>query len=139
MSIATTYLFFNGNCAEAMRFYERTLGGKLDLLTYADSPSGEVPPNIAADKIMHARLAIDERATILASDDMSGEPYRGMHGFMVALAYPTAAEATRIFNALAEGGRIWAPLAKTFWSEAFGMLSDRFGTPWMVYAASEES
>ncbi|MGH9457336.1 MAG: VOC family protein [Thermoanaerobaculia bacterium] len=135
----TPYLFFNGNCAEAMRFYERVLGGKLDpVMTYADSPEGPPPPKVTPDKIMHARLVLPDGGAIMASDDMSGAPYRGMSGFAVTLVYPAAAEVKRVFEALADGGRIDMPLDKTFWSEAFGGVTDRFGTPWMIYAAAEE-
>ena len=126
-----TYLFFDGTCADAMRFYEHTLGGKLDLITHAQSPiAGEAPPG-SADRIMHARLVFDG-GTLMASDSMVGQPYEGMKGFSLSLIYPTAAEGRRMFDALAQGGRIIMPIEKTFWAEAFGMLVDRFGTPWMV-------
>jgi len=125
------YLTFNGNCADAMRFYQRTLGGKLDLMTHAQSPiAGQTPPG-SENRIMHARLAIDGRL-LMASDSMAGHPYEGMKGFSLSLIYPTVAEATRVFNALADGGKVIMPLDKTFWAKAFGMLVDRFGTPWMV-------
>lgn len=128
----TTYLLFNGNCAEAMRFYERALGGKLEaLLTYGENPGGQLPPNVGPDKIMHARL-LAAGGAIMASDDMSGAPHKGMHGFSVAVEYPTAEESRRAFEALKDGGTVVAPMTKTFWSEAFGMLVDRFGTPWMI-------
>ena len=126
-----TYLFFDGNCADAMRFYERTLGGKLQLMTHGDSPMAAQTPPGSADRIMHARLELDGRV-LMASDSMVGHPYEAMKGFSLSLNYPTAAEAQRMFAALAEGGRITMPIAKTFWAEAFGMLVDRFGTPWMV-------
>jgi len=126
-----SYLTFDGNCADAMRFYQRTLGGKLDLMTHAQSPiAGQTPPG-SENRIMHARLAIDGRL-LMASDSMVGHPYEGMKGFSLSLIYPTVAEATRVFNALADGGRVIMPLDKTFWAKAFGMLVDRFGTPWMV-------
>ena len=63
---------------------------------------------------------------------MAGQPYEGMKGFSLALAYPTAAEAKKVFGALSDGGKVTMPMEKTFWAEAFGMLVDRFGTPWMV-------
>lgn len=136
---ASTYLFFNGNCAETMKFYERVLNGKLDtLMTYGESPSGELPPNVGADKIMHASLMFDDGA-ILASDDMSGAPYQGMSGFAIALNPKTEDEAKRLFGALSEGGQVIMPLEKTFWSAAFAMFSDRFGTPWMISADPAES
>lgn len=135
----TPYLFFDGKCAEAMRFYEKTLGGKLDaLMTYGESPDGKVPPGVQPDRIMHAHLTIPG-GVIMASDDASGSPYKGMSGFTVSLDYPTVAEAKRIFDALADGGQIWMPFEKTFWSEGFGMIADRFGTPWMVSVTSKEA
>jgi PhnB protein len=132
MPTLDAYLAFDGNCAEAMRFYERTLGGKLEvLMTHAQSPlAGQTPPG-SENRIMHARLNLGDRA-LMASDAMAGHRYQGMHGFSLALIYPTAVEAKRVFHALAEGGRVTMPMDKTFWAEAFGMLVDRFGTPWMV-------
>ena len=126
------YLVFDGNCAEAMRFYQRTLGGKLDMMTHAQSPlAGHGASASNANRIMHARLSVDGRS-LMASDSMLGQPYAGMNGFSLSLIYPTVAEAKRIFDTLAEGGRIAMPFDKTFWAEGFGMLVDRFGTPWMV-------
>jgi PhnB protein len=129
------YLTFDGNCAEAMRFYESTLGGKLSLMTAAESPmASKVPPD-AANRVVHAHLSADG-GILMASDSMGGQPYERMQGFSVSLQYPTAAEARRVFDALAAGGRVVMPMEKTFWSEGFGMLVDRFGTPWMVNTAS---
>jgi len=125
------YLFVDGNCADAMRSYERTLGGKLQLMTHGDSPMTAQTPPGSANRIMHARLELDGRL-LMASDSMVGQPYEGMKGFSLSLIYPTVAEAQRIFAALADGGQVTMPIAKTFWAEAFGMLVDRFGTPWMV-------
>jgi PhnB protein len=126
-----SYLTFNGNCADAMRFYERTLGGKLSLMTHAESPMAAQTPPGSADRIMHARLDFDG-GMLMASDWMAGQPYGGMKGFSLSLIYPTAAEARRMFDTLAQGGQVTMPMDKTFWAEAFGMLVDRFGTPWMV-------
>jgi len=70
----------------------------------------------------------------MASDSMVGHPYEGMKGFSLSLVYPTTADAQRVFDALAQGGRVTMPLQKTFWAKAFGMLVDRFGTPWMINA-----
>jgi PhnB protein len=126
-----TYLFFDGNCADAMRFYERTLGGTLSLMTHAESPMAAQTPPGSADRIMHARLDFDG-GILMASDWMAGQPYGGMKGFSLSLIYPTAAEARRMFDTLAQGGQVTMPMDKTFWAEAFGMLVDSFGTPWMV-------
>jgi PhnB protein len=133
MAQCDAYLFFDGHCAEAMRFYERTLGGKIEMMmTAGESPMAEQSGGPAdADRIMHARLLVGERA-LMASDWMGESAYPGMNGFSLSLEYPTSAEARRVFDALAEGGQVRMPLEKTFWAESFGMLVDRFGTPWMV-------
>jgi PhnB protein len=128
------YLTFDGTCADAMRFYERTLGGKLFLMTHAESPMTTQTPPGSGNRILHARLDLDGHL-LMASDAMVGRPYEGMKGFSVSLIYPTAAEARRVFGALAEGGRVIMPLDKTFWAESFGILVDRFGTPWMINGA----
>jgi len=138
MAQLDAYLFFDGTCADAMRFYERTLGGKLTLLTHAQSPMAAQTPPESANRIMHARLDLGARQ-LMASDTMVGHPYEGMHGFSLSLIYPTAAEAKRVFDALADGGKVTMPLQKTFWAEGFGMLVDRFGTPWMVNGAMTSS
>jgi PhnB protein len=130
-----TYLFFDGNCAEAMRFYESVLGGKATLLPAKDAPdTSAFGPNVG-EKLMHSKLETDG-ALIMASDWLAPDPYPGMSGFYVTLEVPTADEAKRLFDKLAAGGRIHMPLAKTFYSDGFGMLVDRFGTPWMVMAAT---
>jgi len=134
-----TYLFFDGNCADAMRFYERTLGGRLEtLMTHAQSPVAAQTPPGSANRIMHARLVIGDRV-LMASDAMIDQPTGGMKGFSLSLMYTTTAEAKRVFDLLADGGRVTMPLQKTFWAEAFGMLVDRFGTPWMVNGPSVQS
>jgi len=129
------YLSFDGNCADAMRFYERALGGKLEaLIANRDSPmAAELPPG-TVERIMHARMVIDGQV-LMAGDAMVGQPYETMKGFSLTLTYPTAAEARRVFEQLAEGGRVTMPLQQTFWAETFGAVVDRFGTPWMVNGA----
>lgn len=132
------YLFFDGRCAEAMRFYERALGARIEaLMTYADSPQpsecggGAAAGAAGSDRIMHASLRLGDRI-LMASDHPPGMPAGPVGGFAVALDYPTAAEARKVFDRLAEGGTVQMPMARTFWSEAFGMLVDAYGTPWMV-------
>jgi PhnB protein len=126
------YLTFNGTCAEAMRFYEATLGGKMEMMmTHGQSPIADQTPPGSADRIMHARLNLGDRI-LMASDSMVGMPYHGMLGFSLSLSYPTTAEGQKVFDALAAGGTIQMPFQKTFWAEGFGMLVDKFSTPWMV-------
>lgn len=132
MSQLESYLFFDGRRAEAMRFYERTLGGKLEMmLTKGEGPPGAGCPTAKDDAILHACVEIQGRR-LLASDWMGDQKYPGMGGFALSLNYPTAKEAHRVFDSLADGGQVRMPLDKTFWVEAFGMVTDRFGTPWMV-------
>lgn len=132
------YLMFDGTCAEAMRFYERTLGGTLQMMTHAQSPmAGQTPP-AHADRIMHASLQFERGGGLMASDTMPGEPSSAMNGFALSIGYPSPEEARKIFQALSAGGRVTMPMQKTFWSEAFGMLTDRYGTPWMVGGGEAE-
>jgi PhnB protein len=134
MAQAIPYLAFNGNCAEAMRFYEKTLGAKLEMMMKgSEMPGADKMPPGDADKIMHARLALDGGRALMASDWMGpGGPYPGMKGFAVSVTLPKLPDAKRVFDALAQGGKVNMPMSETFWSQAFGMLVDRFGTPWMV-------
>ena len=128
------YLSFDGTCAQAMKYYERVLGAKLEaLITYAQAPqTGDAPcPPSHSDRIMHAYLVHKDFA-LMAGDTPPGMPYAGIQGVMLALSYETADEGRRIFNALADGGTVNMPLTETFWAETFGMVIDRFGTPWGV-------
>jgi len=126
------YLFFDGNCAEAMQFYQRTLGGKMEaMLRYSESPEPNQCPAGSGERIMHACIDLNGQL-LMASDCPGGQPYAGMKNVSISLLYPTAADAKRIFDALAPGGQIVMPMAPTFWSDSFGMLTDRYGTSWMI-------
>ena len=132
MSQLDCYLFFDGTCAEALRFYEKAIGGKIEMMmTQAETPASTGMPPGPADRIMHASLKIGDRI-LMASDSMPGEQDHGMHGFALSLSYPTPAEGKRVFDALSAGGKVTMPMGPTFWVESFGMLVDRFGTPWMI-------
>jgi PhnB protein len=124
------YLNFNGNTRIAFEFYSRLLGGKLDMQTFGESPMADQTDPDWRDKIVHARLTIGD-AVLMASDAPDGR-YHQPQGMMVSLQVDTAAEADRIFTALAEGGEVSMPIQETFWAERFGMCVDRFGIPWMV-------
>lgn len=123
-----TYLFFNGNCAEAMKFYEKTLRGKLQMMAEKDAPDAS---KNASDKILHARLVIDG-GVLMASDWLAPQPYPGIGGFSISRYVETVDEAKRLYGTLSKGGKVDMPLDKTFWVEAFAMVTDRFGTPWMI-------
>jgi PhnB protein len=132
MPVLDNYLFFTGRCAEAMRFYESTLGAKLEaLMKYSDAPPSMPCPVASGDLVMHARLIVGGRA-LMASDVPPGMPGPAMGGFSLSLQFETPEEARRIFDALAQGGEVRMPLQKTFWADTYGMLVDQFGTPWMV-------
>ena len=123
------YIFFTDRCAEAMQFYAKVLGGKIEaMMTYGDAPPGPHNTPDMANKIIHARL-VAGNAVLMASDGPEAETRKG---FAVALQVDTVAEADRLFNALSEGGTVTLPIGETFFSKRFGMLTDRFGVPWMV-------
>jgi Uncharacterized protein conserved in bacteria len=132
MAHLDAYLFFDGTCADAMRFYERVFRGRLEMLqTYGESPAAtDVSPE-KRDRIMHARLDLDGRA-LMASDAVSEDPFEGIRGFALSMNYESVEEAQRVFTELGDGGTVQMPLQKTFWAAAFGMLVDKFGTPWMI-------
>jgi PhnB protein len=132
-----SYLFFDGNCAEAMRFYERVTGGKLQMMMkYGESPDpGQCPPG-SDDRIMHTSLLIDGR-NLMASDTPAGQG-KPMQGFSLSLYYDDPAVAKQKFDALADGGTVVMPFGPTFWAKGFGMLTDKFGTPWMVSGGGME-
>lgn len=128
------YLFFHGCCEQALEFYRQTIGAEVEMMMrFKDSPEpcapGMVPPGFE-NKIMHASFRIGE-STVMASDGCSAEK-TDFEGFSLSLSVATEAEADRVFAALAEGGQVQMPLAKTFWSPRFGMLQDRFGVGWMI-------
>jgi PhnB protein len=126
------YLSFDGNCAEAMRFYQKSIGGVIEsMITNAETPMCDQLPPGTGDRIMHARLRLDG-GVLMACDSMHGQPYEGMKGISMTLTYATPAEAAPVFDKLAEGGKVTMPMAKTFWAESFGMLIDRFGTTWLI-------
>ncbi len=124
------YLFFGGNCREAFTRYQEILGGELTLMAMKDAP-GDEPPADKADLIIHAALTVGDDL-LMASDDPMADSFGPVQGMMVSVDAADVAEATRIFDALSDGGNVTQALVPTFFSEAFGMCVDRFGTPWMV-------
>lgn len=127
----TPYLLFNGNCAEAFKFYEQALGGKIDMIsTFAGTPAAEHAPPEWQDKVMHASMTVGD-TRLMGSDAPPGQ-YSQPQGLSVALGLNDAAKGEQIFNALAENGTVQMPYQPTFWAAGFGMCVDRFGIPWMV-------
>jgi PhnB protein len=132
------YLFFEGRTEEALQFYQKALGAKVEMMMRnKESPEPPRPGmNAPAEKVMHASFTVDG-GRIMASDGFcSGKP--SFQGFSLSVTAPSEAEAKKKFNALAEGGKVTQPLTKTFFSPAFGMLTDRFGVGWMVMVPGQK-
>lgn len=132
-AIVQSYLFFDGKCEEALEFYKKALGAEVVMLMrFKESPEA-VPPGCGpqdTNKVMHARIQIG-KTVIMASDGRAtGKPQ--FEGFALSLSLSTPAEVDKAFAALADGGKVEAPLAKTFFSARFGMVVDKFGVFWMV-------
>ncbi|MEO8626667.1 MAG: VOC family protein [Betaproteobacteria bacterium] len=131
---AQPYLFFEGRAEEAAEFYRKTLDAEITMLMrYSDSPDptppGMIPPG-SENKVMHMNLRIGD-TEVMASDGNCGGNSK-FQGFSLSLTVANDAEAKQKFAALAEGGQVQMPLAKTFFSSQFGMLTDRFGVGWMI-------
>lgn len=126
------YLNFNGNCAEAMRYYAKILGGKdLHMMKFRDSPMGAQMSESEKDMIVHARFTTSGGDLVMASDATGGH-YNKPQGYAVNINVDTPEEAERIFAGLSDGGNIGMAMQETFWARRFGMVTDRYGTHWMV-------
>lgn len=143
------YLNFDGNCAEAMAFYAKLFGGQIvHQSTFGEMPPHEGMPPLpesAKNRVMHAMLQVGSQS-IMASDTMPAMPgqsaescgggYQKPQGMWVSIGVESAAEGRRVFDGLTQGGQVAMPFDATFWSPGFGMVTDRFGTPWMVNVAA---
>ncbi len=133
------YVSFSGRCEEALAFYKKTLGAQItSLMRWKDSPDETMksPPGYE-EKVMNATFRIGE--TEMMADDGMGEKQTEFKGMALAIEVADDAEAKRVFLALGEGGMVTMPLSKTFWSSSFGMLTDKFGVPWMVNVAMQKA
>lgn len=133
-----SHLQFNGQCAEAFSFYAECLPGKIGMmLTYADTPmASDVAPGFRS-RIVHATLSIGDQ--ILQGADTTPDRYQRPAGMSLSLDVKDPAEAERIFHALSEQGTVQLPIQETFWAQRFGMLTDRFGVPWMINCGKQQS
>ena len=131
--VVHTYLFLGGDCAAALKFYGKAIGAKVSFqMKYSESPQATPPSMLARgwkNKIMHCTFHIGQ--TMLMASDGCGPDDKG-EGYSLSLSLPTEAAAKKAFKSLSDGGKVNQPLAKTFWSPCFGMLTDRFGVSWMV-------
>ena len=133
------YVTFDGRCEEALEFYKKSLGAEVtSLMRWKESQDKDMkgPPGYE-EKVMNAAFRIGE--TELMADDGMGEKAAEFKGMTLAIEVADDAEAKRVFTALGEGGNVTMPLAKTFWTSSFGMLTDKFGVPWMVNVAELKS
>jgi PhnB protein len=131
------YLFLDGRCEEALEFYGRTLGAQVEMMMrFKDSPDPEMIRPGSENKIMHASFRVGD-ATVMASDGMC-QGQAAFQGFALSLSVADEAEADQRFAALADGGEVRMPLAKTFFSPRFGMVADRFGVAWMVIVEPQQ-
>lgn len=130
------YLFFHGRCEEALTFYREALGAEVPtLMRFRDNPEPSAPDTVPPgfeNKVMHAELRIGGNV-ILASDGCTEET-ASFQGFSLAITVADAAQAERLFNALADGGQVQMPLTQTFFSPCFGAVADRYGVNWMLVA-----
>jgi PhnB protein len=125
------YLHFNGQCEDAFKFYETCLGGKITfMMPHEGTPVADQVPAEWGKKILHATLNIGE--DVLLGADSPPNHYQKPQGFSVSISTNDPAEADRVFNALAENGTVQMPIQETFWAVRFGMVTDRFGIPWMI-------
>ena len=125
------YLAFDGECETAFKFYEKALRGEIvAMLRLADAPPDVPRTPETANRIMHARLKVGDR--VLMGGDAPAGLASKPQGFCVSVQVDEPAEAERVFAELSAGGKIMMPIGPTFWSERFGMFTDKFGVPWMV-------
>jgi len=126
------YLSFDGRCREAFEFYARTLGGEIkDMISHGETPAGEHVPKEWQDKIINAYLVADG-AEIMGADTPPNMGEARMQGFSVSIQIDDEARAAKIFEAFAADGTVLMPFDATFWAKKFGMVTDRYGTPWMI-------
>ncbi len=136
MATVNPYLIFNGNCEQAFDFYQSVFGGSFTTKsTFGEMPPmpGYEMPEDAKSRIMHVALPISSETILMGSDanPAMGVPQQGQN-ISLAVGVSSRDEADKIFNGLADGGKINMPMADTFWGAYFGMLTDRFGIEWMV-------
>lgn len=126
-----TYLNYGGNCAEAFRFYEKHLGGKITMMmTHGENPAPSSIPPEWKDKVLHARIEIG--GTDLLGADIPADRFQPMRSAYLTLTLDSVEEAERIYALLTEGGQIFMKMEETFFAKRFAMLRDRFGTSWML-------
>ncbi len=128
----TSYLTFNGNCREAMTFYQECLGGVLELMPIGDSPMADRMPQAMQDCILHARLQTGE-LTLTGSDMVGEQGLNRGNAVSLMLDCESEAEIRSYYDRLAADGSATHPLENTFWGALFGGLTDRYGNHWLLH------
>ena len=133
------YLFFDGRCEEALNFYSKAVGAKVEMLMrFKDAPEkpqpGMVPPG-SENKVMHSSFKIGDTQVMASDGRCQQKP--SFQGFSLSITAKNDAEAETLFKALGDGGQVQMPLAKTFFASKFGMVADQFGVNWMVIHADK--
>jgi len=131
-----TYLFFNGDCGDALALYQAAFGAEIHtLIRFRDTPDAATVAPEWHDKIMHALFSLGSNA-IMVSDGQFGQPPKDYHGFTLSISASDAQSGQRTFDMLSEGGTVLTPWQSTFFTSGFGMLRDRFGVPWLINVVS---
>ena len=128
MKAITAYLNFDGKTREAMTFYQKILGGNLNIQTFGDVKAPGPPGS--ENRVIHAGLMSDS-ARLMASDTMPGMPFIQGNNVHLNIDCDNVAEIERLFAGFSEGGQVTMPLQDQFWGARFGMLIDKFGVHWM--------
>ena len=131
--LVQSYLFFDGRCEEAIQFYQKTLGAKVDMMMrFKEAPEYHRPAPGTENKIMHACLTINGAPVMMSDGGCAGKT--SFQGFSLSLDANDPADGERMFKALAQGGQVQQPLVETFFAKSFGMVADKFGVGWMIIA-----
>ncbi|HEX3506338.1 MAG TPA: VOC family protein [Xanthobacteraceae bacterium] len=125
------YLFFDGRADEAIEFYKKAVGATPRMLMrFKDAPDQSMITPESKDKVMHAAVDIGDTTVLISDGHCAGQ--MEFKGFSLAYSARNESEADKVFGALSDGGKVTMPLAKTFFSPRFGMLTDKFGVGWMI-------
>jgi PhnB protein len=130
------YLFFEGRAEEAIEFYKKTLGAKVEMsMRFKDAPDQSMISPGSGDKVMHAAIKIGDATMLISDGRNSGKP--NFQGFSLTIYPKDEAEADKLFGALSAGGEVRMPMDKTFFAKRFGMLADKFGVGWMIIVPTQ--
>jgi PhnB protein len=135
------YVTFDGRCEEALEFYRGAVGAEVTaIMRFKEMPGA--PPGVVTpaneNKVLHSEFRIGT-TTVMAADGMKQDGRAVFQGMTLAILTTDVPEAERLFASLSRGGQVTMPLEKTFFSDGFGTLTDRFGVPWMVVVSPEDA